>query len=158
MKVFKVFYKYKDFDMSASQNEFLSIEAAELFKKRYQATHKEDILSIKEVDSWYFTPEHPERQPEPNTEKDGRVIFSQDFFSYDSARVGDLVAYQVVDDLLNSVPPLYYKDVCQTSEPYSHTANGPLYLTFKHFNNDFIFCGACLAGKTENKSSFYMIN
>lgn len=158
MKVFKVFYKYKDFELSASQNEFLSIEAAELFKKRYQASHIDDILSIKEVESWYFTPEHPERIPEPNTEKDGRVIFSQDFFCYDSARVGDLVAYQVVDDLLNSVPPLYYKDICQTSEPYSHTAEGPLYITFKHFNNDFIFCGACLAGKTENKSEFYKIN
>jgi hypothetical protein len=158
MKVFKVFYKYKDFELSASQNEFLSIEAAELFKKRYQATHKDDILSIKNVESWYFTPEHPERVPEPNTEKDDRVIFSQDFFSYDSARVGDLVNYKVVDDLLNSVPPLYYKDICQTSEPYSHTAAGPLYLTFKHFNNDFIFCGACYAGKTENKSDFYKIN
>lgn len=158
MKVFKVFYKYKDFELSASQDEFLTEEAAELFKKRYQATHKDDILSIKEVDSWYFTPDHPERQPEPNTEKDGRVIFSQDFFSYDSARVGDLVDYKVVDDLLNSVPPLYYKDVCQTSEPYSHTAAGPIYLTFKEENSNYIFCGACLAGKTENKSEFYKIN
>lgn len=158
MKVLKVFYKYKDFELSASQNEFLTQEAAELFKKRYQATHKDDILSIKEVDSWYFTPEHPERVPEPNTEKDGKTIFSQDFFTYESARVGDLVDYTVVDNLLNSVPPLYFTNVCQTSEPYSHTAEGPLYLTFKHFNNDFIFCGACLAGKTENQSSFYMIN
>lgn len=91
MKVFKVFYKYKNFEFSASQNEFLTEEAAELFKKRYQLSHKDDILTIKKVESWYFTPEHPERQPKPNEVKDGRVIFSEDFFRYDSARVGDFV-------------------------------------------------------------------
>jgi len=158
MKVFKVFYKYKDFELSASQNEFLSIEAAELFKKRYQATHKDDILFIKKVDSWYFTPEHPERQPEQNTEKDGKTIFSQDFFTYDSARVGDFVKMDVVENLINCVPPLYFYKIFQTSEPYGYTKEGTIYLTFKEENSNYIFCGACLEGKTENKSEFYKIN
>lgn len=158
MKVFKVFYKYKNFEFSASQNEFLTEEAAELFKKRYQLSHKDDILTIKKVESWYFTPEHPERQPKPNEVKDGRVIFSEDFFRYDSARVGDFVEKKVVDNLMNCVPPLYFSKIFQTSEPEDATPEGFTYATFKEENGFYIFCGDCLAGKTENKSKFYEIN
>lgn len=59
---------------------------------------------------------------------------------------------------MNCVPPLYFSKIFQTSEPEDATPEGFTYATFKEENGFYIFCGDCLAGKTENKSKFYEIN
>ena len=84
-----------------------------------------------------------------------KVIYTAETFSYDTARVGDLVADDVVNNVINCLPPACMRSNCtQMGEPYSHrldTSTGkyrPTYATFKRVTDGiWEYCGNCFRGE-----------
>ena len=66
-------------------------------------------------------------------------------------KVGQYVADDVIEELLNSVPPTTYKATCfQPGEAYSHSEEYiPLYMTFITENGMWKYIGLCPKGSTK---------
>ena len=51
----------------------------------------------------------------------GKPVFTEDAFRYETAKVGDYVEQAVVDNAMNCLPPACMRSDCsQVGEPYSH--------------------------------------
>lgn len=64
---------------------------------------------------------------------------------------GDLVADDVVEKFLNTLPPLTLNGECiQMGEPTFHDQNGATYPTLKKTLHGWAYAGNCYRGRTEN--------
>lgn len=64
---------------------------------------------------------------------------------------GDLVADDVVEKFLNTLPPACETDTCiQMGEPTFHDQNGATYPTLKKTPLGWVYAGNCYRGRTEN--------
>ena len=93
-------------------------------------------------------------------EIDGKKVLTEDDFSYDCAKVGDLVNASVVMNGMNCIPPATMRTGCaQIGEPYSHKEDPDtgkwraIYHTFKCISGGFSkgvweYCGKCFLGET----------
>lgn len=73
-------------------------------------------------------------------------------------QIGQPVAEQIVREMRNCVPPLTnMPDLMQTGEIYDHDSKTgkPLYTTFKRTEKGWIYCGNCMAGKTEHRCGYF---
>ncbi len=105
----------------------------------------------------------PEQAPAPKPEVqtfEGREVFTSDTFTYEGAKIGDLVTQEVVDDAMDCLPPACMRASCsQMGEPHSHRQDPdtgrwrPTYATFRRIAGEwphgiYEFCGYCFAGET----------
>lgn len=93
----------------------------------------------------------------------GREVFTKDNFSYDRAKVGDLVEADVVMDAMDCLPPACMRLGCaQLGEPYSHREDPETgkwratYATFKCLqggwnNGVWEYRGNCFCGETTER-------
>ena len=86
-------------------------------------------------------------------------IYTPDNFDFATAKVGDLVTEEVVDNCMNALPPACMRtDCCQMGEPYSHRFDpetGRFRATFSTFKRVekgvYAFCGYCFNGENEER-------
>lgn len=82
-------------------------------------------------------------------------IFTQRDFTFSGLMVGDLVTEDVVNDLMDCLPPACMRSDCsQLGEPYSHREDPKTgkwratYATFKRVRNGvWAYCGHCFRGE-----------
>ena len=89
----------------------------------------------------------------------GKEVLTPDTFDYSSAKPGDYVAQQVVDNAINCLPPACMtRAYVQMGEPYSQQ-HDPVagrwrstYATFRRVTEDqdgiWQYCGHCFPGET----------
>jgi len=94
-------------------------------------------------------------------EHNGKKVYTMDEFVYDKAQIGDYVEQEVVDDMLDALPPACMRKSCsQLGEPYSHRQDPDTgewratYATFKKVAGAWIkgdeiweYCGHCFRGE-----------
>ena len=88
-------------------------------------------------------------------------IYTAKNFSYETAKVGDLVNAEVVMNAMDAMPPITMRLTCaQMGEPYSHridrNRSRPTFATFRCVKGDFNkgvweFRGYCFAGETTER-------
>lgn len=93
-------------------------------------------------------------------------IFTLKDFCCDSAKVGDLVTDEVVDEMANALPPACMRSDCtQCGEPYSYRGDPetgtwrPTYDTFKRVEKGvWRYCGHCFRGENteRGKEAYYV--
>lgn len=88
----------------------------------------------------------------------GKKVFNKDYWYYEGASIGELVEFEIVEDLINCVPPTSLKQNCiQCGEPYDarYDENGNIrntYTTFKKITPDiYEYCGNCFKGENVEK-------
>ena len=84
-------------------------------------------------------------------------MFTREDFSFECIKVGMTVSEEVIDDLMNCMPPASYRSDCaQVGEPYGHREDPetgrwrPTYGTFKRSDKKkeaWVFCGYCFRGE-----------
>ena len=89
----------------------------------------------------------------------GKKVIPLAEFSYDSVKIGDYVEQEVVDEMLDMLPPACMRADCsQIGEPYSHREDPEtgkwraIYATFKKVagqypNGIWEYCGHCFRGE-----------
>lgn len=85
----------------------------------------------------------------------GKKVYNKDwYYGIDALEVGDLVEEDIVDELINCLPPRSMRENCtQLGEPYSHEIDQdgrckPTFATFKRIaEHTWEFCGNCFGGK-----------
>lgn len=91
----------------------------------------------------------------PCREYNRKQVYNKDwYYGTDALEVGDLVEQEIVDDIINCLPPVCMRNDCvQLGEPASHKkdANGNFkatYATFKKVSeNTWEYCGNCCRGE-----------
>lgn len=93
----------------------------------------------------------------------GKEVWTEENFSYDTVKVGDYVTQAVVDDAMDCLPPACMRSYCsQIGEPYSHRLDPETgrfratYATFKRVtgtwpNGIWEYCGHCFCGENEER-------
>ena len=93
----------------------------------------------------------------------GRPLYGESDFSYSSAKVGDYVTQDVVDDAMDCLPPACMRSDCsQMGEPYSSKYDKRndkwrnTYATFSKVCGQqetavWRYCGHCFCGETEER-------
>ena len=98
-------------------------------------------------------------------ELNGKKIFTQDEFNYNTAKIGDYVEQAVVDDAMDLLPPACMKSNCsQIGEPYSCRQDPntgkwrDTYTTFKKIcgtwskgDEVWEYCGHCFCGENTER-------
>lgn len=95
------------------------------------------------------------RALKPCREYNGKQVYNFSwYYGTDALKIGDYVEEEIVDDLINSLPPACMRsDCCQCGEPADHKAdkNGnykATYATFKRIaENTWEYCGECFRGE-----------
>lgn len=146
---FSVVYDYKGHTLYAGNPVvFPKRELAEKYMRNYaKNAWLEHELYIKE--ETYEGPELKEC-----TMFDGKPVYNKSWYYGPSAlEVGDLVDGEIVDNIINCLPPACMRSDCtQLGEPTSHRIdeNGnyrPTYETFKKVSdNVWVYCGDCFQG------------
>lgn len=85
----------------------------------------------------------------------GKDVLNMDYYSgCDALEVGDYVASEIVDDLMNCLPPACMRSDCsQIGEPANHKEDSegkvrPTYATFKRITEGiWEYCGDCFRGE-----------
>ena len=94
----------------------------------------------------------------------GKEVYTQDTFSYNTVQVGDYVSQEVVDDAMDMLPPVCMSSACsQVGEPHSTRLDPDTgkyrntYETFKRVTpgRDGIwqYCGDCFCGETTQRGT-----
>ena len=89
----------------------------------------------------------------------GKKVLTAEEFDYRTAKIGDLVDQEFVDDAMDLLPPACMTARCsQVGEPYSHRQDPktgkwrPTYSTFKKVGGEWPhgiweYCGNCFCGE-----------
>lgn len=79
-----------------------------------------------------------------------------------AAKIGDLIDEEIVEEFVNCVPPTTLRgDLVQVGEPYSHCYDPETdrwrasYTTFSKEDGEWVYCGKCFAGKTEEPKKLH---
>ncbi len=96
------------------------------------------------------------QKPVPCRTFEGKTVYNRSYWTYNRP-VGSLVEEEIVDDLMNCVPPLTMRSNCmQTSEPHNHKEDEKTgqvkatYATFKKVAEGiYEYCGDCFKGENE---------
>lgn len=90
---------------------------------------------------------------------EGKEVWTEETFSYQTVQVGDYVDQAVVDNAMDCLPPVCMTSQCsQMGEPYSHREDPETgkwratYATFKRVggewpNGIWQYCGHCFRGE-----------
>ena len=97
------------------------------------------------------------KRPEKCRDYNGKPVYNKDwYYGIDALEVGDLVEEDIVNELINCLPPRSTRENCtQLGEPYSHEVDAdgnckPTFATFKRVaESTWEFCGNCFGGKSE---------
>ena len=96
-------------------------------------------------------------------EYNGKIVLTEDTFTYDKVQIGDYVDANVVMNAMDCLPPATMSLACaQLGEPYSHRLDPKTgkwratYATFKCVKGNFcegvwVYCGHCFRGETEER-------
>ena len=156
MKEYRVVYKYKEYTLEAGQNGWIpSKEIAEKILKHHQNRpfFRDDKLFIEER-------EVKDRELPGCREHEGKVVYSRDALYFDALEIGDLVEEEVVDDMINCLPPACMRSDCsQCGEPHSHRIDEDgkgrtTYTTFKKSaDKTWEYCGDCFRGENVQRGT-----
>lgn len=86
---------------------------------------------------------------------EGNEVYTSDTFDCREVEIGVYVTEELVDDMINCLPPASMSSQCsQLGEPMAHKVDPktgkirPLYMTFKRHSKDvWIYCGYCFRGE-----------
>lgn len=95
------------------------------------------------------------KKPKPCRQYDGKKVYNNDYWTFYGAEIGDLVEENIVDDMIDAVPPACIRSSCmQCGEAADHkidekTGEGrAVYETFKKVTKDiYEYCGKCFRGE-----------
>ena len=155
MKEYRVVYDYTNgsntYTIEAGQNRW--IPSREIAEK---------ILSHKQKEPYFIDTKLylEEREAEPHNRKDcrtynGKTVYNPDWFYFDALSIGDYVEEEIVNDIINSVPPACMRyDCSQCGEASNHMEDErtgrfrATYSTFKRVDgNTWEYCGDCFIGE-----------
>lgn len=99
------------------------------------------------------------RKLKPCNIHNGKPVYNMSwYYGIDALEIGDYVESEIVEELLDAVPPVCMKDTCsQIGEPANHKIDDkgkvrPTYETFKRISKDvWEYCGDCFAGENIRK-------
>lgn len=157
---FRVVYKHKDCEISVGNCcVFPEKELAERYLRHYQ---QKRLYAEKQL--YIQSALYEGRMLSDCREYEGRRVFNKDWY-YGTAilQIGDLVEEEIVDDLMNCVPPACMRSDCsQVGEPASSRTldDGKTYRsTFETFkkvaDNTWEYCGDCFRGENVMRGSEY---
>lgn len=101
--------------------------------------------------------------PKPKQMWNGKEVLDEDTFSYETAKPGDYVTQEVVDDAMDCLPPACMSSCCsQMGEPHSSRLDDKTgqyrmtYATFRKVGGEWPhgiweYCGHCFRGETEER-------
>lgn len=152
-KEFKLVYKYNDHEIEAGQNGWIPDKVI-----------AEKILKVLSFSPIYYSKNiyliERERK-DPCTRKDMRTykehkVFNKDWFYMQALEPGDFVENEVIEDLMNCLPPACMRSSCfQFGEPVSHINGKALYHTFTCVDKDtWQYKGRCFRGKSQYRCDF----
>ena len=150
-KAYKVVYDHKGYQIEAGQNRWIpnrGIAEKIMANFRKRPLYRDYTL--------YLIERETERELLPCEKFNGKEVINKDHFYVDALSVGDYVEADIVNDLINALPPACLRrDCAQLGEPYSTRVDKDgrhrsTYLTFKQVGDGvFEYCGDCFRG--ENK-------
>jgi hypothetical protein len=151
MKAYKIVYTYNGHEIDAFQTRgIVDRGTAEKIMERRQKSPvlKDRTLYLKEVEI--------EHEPlKPMRELDGKKVLNWDYYEPAALDVGDLVEADIVDDIIDCLPPACMRSDCtQLGEAMSSRIdeNGrdrATYLTFSRVDkNTWRYCGCCFRGES----------
>ena len=90
-----------------------------------------------------------------------KVVYTENTFDVENAKIGDLVTQGVVENFMNCMPPASMRyDCAQLGEPYIHERDPETkkyratFLTFKCVGNKtWEYCGHCFRGENKERRS-----
>ena len=148
-KGYQVVYDYNGTELCLSNTIFPLKELAEKYMKNYKELHKRfnETPYIKET-------VYKGRKLKDCRIYDGRKVYNQSWiFGIDTLNVGDLVEQEIVDDIVDCMPPACMRNDCtQCGEPsyFAKDENGrcrDTYSTFKKIaDRTWEYCGDCFKG------------
>ena len=147
---YQVVYNHKGYELTAGNPTiFPTKEIAETYKKNYESRPWfHDELYIKEV-------EYQSKALIPCREYEGKTVFNKNYYSgTDALAIGDLVEEEIVNDLMDCLPPACMRSDCsQCGEPANHKIDDDgktraTYSTFKKVADGiWEYCGCCFRGE-----------
>lgn len=147
---YEVVYDHGDYTLHAGNSIiFPEIELAEKYMKHYQSLPwMNESLYIRET-------VYEGRKLKECREYRGRKVYNKDwYYGTDALEIGDLVENEVVDDLMDCLPPICMRSDCsQVGEASSSRIdeNGKYrstYCTFKQIDSGiWEYCGDCFKGE-----------
>lgn len=156
MTGYQVMYNNNGYELFAGNpTTFPTREIAESYKENYEKhSWFHDELYIKEV-------EYQGRALTPCREYEGKTVYNKSYYSgCDALKVGDLVEEEIVDELMDCLPPVCMRSNCsQIGEPANHKIddNGKCratYATFKRIADDiWEYCGDCFRGENVQRGT-----
>jgi hypothetical protein len=89
------------------------------------------------------------KRPREMRTYNGKPVYNMDTWLYDGAEIGDLVEEEVIDEVINCLPPACdRRDCVQLGEPAGSKVEGTTYETFKKVDeNTWAYCGQCFRGE-----------
>lgn len=148
---YMVVYNHKGYELSVGNARvFPDREMAEKYMNGYKIMHPWFTEKVYIVDAIYEG-----EKPKPCGEFESKRVYSQDYWTYEGAKVGDWVEDTIVDYAINAVPPVYMRSYCmQCGEPANHKIDEKtgesraVYYTFKKIAEGiYEYCGRCFAGE-----------
>lgn len=147
---YKVVYDHKGYQLSVGNP---VIFPEKVLAEKYMKNHKRGVYA--DYDLYIVETTYEGRTLKLCREYDGKQIYNMSwFYGCDCLEVGDLVEQEIVDDIINCLPPACMRSDCtQLGEPASHKEdeNGSLkatYATFKKVSeNTWEYCGNCCRGE-----------
>lgn len=94
-------------------------------------------------------------------EYNGKFVYNEDwYYGTDALQIGDLVEEEIVDDLMNCLPPACMRSDCsQLGEPHNHKIDDEgktraTYVTFKRIAEGiWEYCGDCFRGENVQRGT-----
>ena len=146
---FKVVYDHNGYEISAGNSIiFPERELAEKYLFNKQPRIKEPLFIRDAI--------YKGKKLLPCKETAGKMVYNESwYFGIDALFSGDYVVWEIVDELMNCLPPAYMSKSCaQLGEPMTHKLDkntGILrstYATFKEIDDGvWEYCGACFHGE-----------
>jgi hypothetical protein len=153
---YSVVYNHNGYEISVGNSYvFAERELAERYLKHHQARPmiRNETLYIKET-------VYEGKKHKPCREYNGKRVYNKDWCHFDCLEIGDLVEAEIIDDMINALPPACMRsDCCQLGEPHSSRVdeNGKghnTYITFKRIADGiWEYCGDCFRGENVKRGT-----
>lgn len=157
MKEYKIVYNYRGHILEAGQNGFIpSYEIAEKIMQKYKAR------SLYEGRELYLQERELEGLPDkvPCRILEGKMVYNRDWLYFDALVPGDLIEEEVINELMDVVPPVSMSaGYLQVGEPYATKildgVERNVYSTYRKVAEEtWKYCGVCFCGEKTERGTF----
>lgn len=152
MKEYRVVYNHKGYTIEAGQNGWIS--SKEIAEKILR--HQQNRSYFRDTKLYLEERERTEPLDKADCRTyEGKTVYNEDWLYFDALKIGDYVEAEIVDNLMDMLPPACWRSDCaQIGEPASHMLDErdgrckATYSTFKRVTKDtWEYCGDCFRGE-----------